>query len=292
MGRRPSILLYCLFMLLLVGWSQLPNSWETHRAFSSNDYTTHDTITILSPVVMYTSFYGLAGGAVLLFVMGIVSFRRHWLRYPVFALLLAICAFPMAVLFHAVINLDSWTTHGRITTDDGATYVFCDSSFLQGQLMALTHVESESWWGSRYKVLGTTNGDSPRSWASVIRPAGAENHYGQLYLTGDHRLVGLRGGNHCYLVYDLAANKSWNHDEVKTTSPFICLAADDELHEADVETMRKTIGERQPGQSGYPVRRTLVTAAAEQENRRAREVAAELLELVDGAAKQGAASDM
>ena len=84
------------------------------------------------------------------------------------------------------------------------------------------------------------NGDSPRSWASVIRPVGASDEYGQLYLKNGY-LIGVRYDNRCYLVYNLESGTAYGHGDIESLSPFICLAHGDSPNKLDVQRICERI---------------------------------------------------
>lgn len=123
--------------------------------------------------------------------------------------------------------------------------------------MALTRVDVESTWFTRLKVLGANNGDSPRSWASIVRPTNPKDEYGQLYLTQSNMLVGIRYDNKCYLAYDLDDKQFFGHGDIEHISPFICIDAIGNLHGEDIRSIEKTISEETPGTSGYPYKESL-----------------------------------
>ncbi len=262
--------------MLLGVWALVPVSWATRRPYIEGKMFSHDTITILSPFVSSILSWGSITVAACLLILSIRSKRWPRIEFPIVALLIAVVAFPCAGIAHIFSNLAPWTLHGRVTDSDGESYVFCDSSFLQGQLMAIGSIETENLLATEIKVLGVTNGDSPRSWASVIRPANPQNTYGQLYLTDQQMLVGIRYGNHCFLAYDLVSKKFYGHGDIKKASPFICLNADDELHVADLETIRKLIKESTADMNGYPHRDALESSIRHR-NPRVRAVAESLL---------------
>ena len=145
--------------------------------------------------------------------------------------------------------------------------------------MAIGRIKTENLLATEIKVFGITNGDSPRRWASVVRPANPQNIYGQLYLTDRLMLVGIRYGNHCFLAYDLSSKKLYGRKNIKKVSPFICLNADDELHVADIETIRKRIKEGTPDMNGYPHRDALESSIRHR-NPRVKAVAENLLEYI------------
>ena len=257
MNTRLSVILYAVAVAVFATWALLPTSWATERPYVSGEMFHYDSITILAPFVSSALFYASAVMAGILLILALLAYRWPVVRFPVVALLLAIAAFPYAGLHHTFSNLGPWTMHGRVSDSAGNSYVFCDSSFLQGQIMALTRVDSENGLLTRLKVLGANNGDSPRSWASVVRPMNPSDEYGQLYLTQLNMLVGTRYDNHCYLAYDLDNKQFFGHGDIEHVSPFICLDFDDDLHDDDIRSIEKAISESTAGTSGYPHKESL-----------------------------------
>lgn len=126
-----------------------------------------------------------------------------------------------------------WTKEAELVGPDGYTYSFMNMSFFQGQTMLL--VREKSGHPDSYEELGSNNGDFPRSWASVIRPAGADDDdYGQLYLSADNVIVGIRTGNKCFFAYAVEDRVFYGHGAIEETSPFVLLGAETKLHEPDV----------------------------------------------------------
>ena len=192
------------------------------------------SIESLDPLVQNLVGWSAFGAFLLLLVISSVSFKTNWPRWPAIGLLIGLALYPYCVLEHIFKNLAPWTTHGQITTDDGTTFVFCDSSFLQGQTMAIAEISSKDNLKTTFRVLVDNNGDSPRSWASVVRPERSTDEYGQLYLKDDF-LIGVRYENKCYLAYDLKNNKAYGHGEIELLSPFVCLSANDVPNEIDIQ---------------------------------------------------------
>jgi hypothetical protein len=192
------------------------------------------TIEILNPqisnVVSGTAF----AACVVVLCLSAVSFKTRWLRLPGLGLAMGLLLYPCCVFWHMFGNFGSWTTHGEIRTDDGTTFVFCDSSFLQGQTMAIAKITSQDNIRTTYQILVENNGDSPRSWASVIRPEGSPDDYGQLYLKND-LLIGVRYGNRCFLAYDLRTGTAYGHGDIESLSPFIALSAGDTPDMGDLQ---------------------------------------------------------
>lgn len=282
MNKRCTIGFYWFAIVLFVMFAFCPLSWDTPDLDAGpNDYGI-GTISVLRPLISTTLLWASVCVAFALLFLALLAYRWPVIRSPPIAILLAIVGLPLAGFTHAVRNLGPWTLHGTVTDADGSEYVFCDTSFLQGQVMAIGRIKNISLLGTRIEVLVSTRGDSPSTWASIVRPAPPRDIYGQLYLTNDRKLVGVRRDNHCYLVYDLAKDRFYGYDEVETISPFICLDSDDDLYEPDVDAIRKTILTSEPGWNGYPRRETL-EAGLEHPNPAVREVAAESLIIMDEA---------
>lgn len=172
--------------------------------------------------------------AAVLLVVTCISIRKQWVNYPTVGLILALLFYPFCVLKHAFTNIAPYNVHGQVMIAPGQQYVFLDSSFLQGQQMVIAQLEEVTRWQTTYRVLVRNNGDSPRSWASVIRPAMATNEYGQLYLRDDTFLLGVRHDNRAYLAYDLKKQIAYGHGDIELISPFIVLTQTSGMHADDV----------------------------------------------------------
>ncbi|MCA9449937.1 MAG: hypothetical protein KC931_22640, partial [Candidatus Omnitrophica bacterium] len=194
---------------------------------------------------------------------------------------LAVIGFPLAFLGALVYAVGPWTIEAESKGPNGEAYYFLDTSFLQGQTMALAKSDRISWWKQEFEVLGCNNGDSPRSWASVIRPAGAPaEDYGQLYWSPEDVLVGIRYDQKCFLAYDLPRDRFIGHDDVEELSPFILLGPDTVPHEPDVQAIREEIARVPEGGYLYPPGRPhidSVTPELNHPNPIVRELAAEFL---------------
>ena len=211
----------------------LYSNLEVSRSIYDDEFDL-TSIECLNPLIRHLVGWSAFGACLLLLVISSVSFKTNWLRWPAIGLLIGFSLYPYCVLRHTFRNLAPWTTHGEISTDDGKTYVFCDSSFLQGQTMAIAQISGKNNFKTTYRVLVDNNGDSPRSWASVFRPDGSTDEYGQLYLK-DGILVGVRYDNRCYLAYDLGNNKAYGHGDVELLSPFVCLSVSDVPNKVDIQ---------------------------------------------------------
>lgn len=232
-----TVLVYGFCVLWMLGFACLPYSWETRGESSFLG-----RITIIHPLLITTISWATLAMVAGLFIASCISIWRPWLRWPFLGIVITLLLFPICGIMQVGRNLGPWTMHGQVTTADGQRYVFLDSSFLQGQLMAIGRYEQEGWFSQSFEVLVDNNGDSPRSWASVIRPRGAQESYGQLYLHEGTFLLGVRLGNRAFLAYDLKERVAYGHGEIEALSPFILLTADNGLHEEDIASTCNTIG--------------------------------------------------
>ncbi len=108
--------------------------------------------------------------------------------------------------------------------------------------MAIAEVTSVGPLKTPYRVLVDNNGDSPRSWASLIRPCVSSDEYGRLYVC-NNILVGVRYDNRCYLAYDLNNGQAFGHGIIENLSPFICLGDADKPNAIDIERTWDQIAE-------------------------------------------------
>lgn len=227
-GWFRTILVYCAAVVFFLLFGSFEGSWSRHNA-------QFEMVAIerVHPFIWWLIGWSAFVIAVAMLVVSAVSFRRGWLRWPVIGLLIAFVVCPCCFFHHVLINLAHWTVHGQIQTEAGNKYVFCDSSFLQGQMMAIAEVGDVGTFTTSYRVLVYNNGDSPRSWASLIRPDKSSDEYGQLYLNNG-LLIGVRYNNRCFLAFDLQNQEDYGHDKVETLSPFVCLEAGATPSEIDV----------------------------------------------------------
>lgn len=150
--------------------------------------------------------------------------------------------YPAVVMLDFVTQIAPWRVEDRLMGPDGRTYLFLDSSFLQGQTMALATLETDNPIWLQAEVHGIAHGDSPRLWASIVRPSPLRvDDYGQLYFGPQGLLVGIRYENHCYLAYDPATDRFWGHEDVLELSPFSLLDRDSKLHAADVASTEQML---------------------------------------------------
>lgn len=258
---------------LFASWAFMPLSWEIQ---SPNDPAVTTTIARTKPLVADTMFYGVVVATGSLIVIAVWPKSEASAGRRLLALILAVVGFLGGGMLSLFNNLGPWTAHGEIQDRQGNQYIFCDSSFLQGQTMCLTKLAGETAFTTYYKVLGTNNGDSPRSFLTIVRPSNSTDSYGQLYLTNEQWLLGIRSDNHCYLAYDLANQKFYGHGDIEKLSPFLALEATQQLNAADVAKITKLLKEASAFRDGRPSKEGIEQGLAHS-NPEVRKLAAEWL---------------
>jgi hypothetical protein len=196
-------------------------------------------------------------------------------------LVLGVFGFAGSPVIFSFINLAPWLIFDTWHGPDGNVYSFVDSSFLQGQTMAITRRIDSSFLWHREKVLGCTNGDSPRSWATVIRPAGVEEQgYGQLMYSDSGWLLGMRYDERCYLAYHLPTGLFLGHGDIESISPFLLLDDQTDPNARDVAEMVGRFQPDYPLQVGRPTEHVL-QKGLEHPNPKVREISQHLLSIMD-----------
>jgi hypothetical protein len=185
---------------------------------------------------------GLAAAA---FIAAAISFKLSARHRGLQAAVLALFVVgPFSECARFASDPAPWQQYSALDHPNGARYAYIESSFLQGQLLAIARVESQRWYGAQYAGLETTNGDSPRSYASIVRPDPlAEPRYGQLHLGADGRVVAVRSRNHAYMVFDPNTDERWSHAKIYELSPFLLLDAQAKPVEHDVKLISYAIAD-------------------------------------------------
>lgn len=215
-------------------------------------------------------------------LVGILCFRRWWWRLGLMLVFLVLA--PASCAVGALNNVAPWRSYGRVTTKEGVDYRFMDSSFMQGQQMAIVRVEGRDRFCDNFAVVVLTNGDAPEAYIPIVRPENPVNEYGQLYLTADGWLVGVRYDNDMYMAYDLSTGKGYDNPDVEELSPFLCIGSDTKLYSPDVESVFATgIGVNDDSQGNrylksHQYRRETIAAALQHPNPEVRRIAQELLD--------------
>jgi len=226
------IVAYTLALSSFVGIASLP-FLETVLHNEQHDIV---RITVPDPGIQPAMAVYAIVGALALLGTGIVFILCRRSAFGAIAIVIALSGYCGSRIIAFMVNLSPWTTQAEVLAPDGHTYYFMDSSFWQGQLMAIAKLKSDTILTRTMEVHGVTNGDSPRSWASVIRPAGApEKDYGQLYVTDANMIIGIRYNYKCYLAYDTTSSRFYGFDDIEQLSPFVLIGPNTPMCESDIE---------------------------------------------------------
>lgn len=252
-------------------------------AFIRRDYTSHSnggisSITLparwISVVLLGSATLAAVTCVVCAVVLGL---KRRKMACAVL-LFTGLVGFSVALIKNIVSNLAPWTVEATLVVPESQTYAFLDSSFLQGQRMALGRQSHQNLLWTNYDVCGTTNGDDPLSWASVVRPSGApSDDYGQLYLAPSDVIVGIRTDHKCFFAYDLATERFIGRKDIENLSPFVLISEHTELNQLDIEGILHELRSRGRDQPGRP-RDIQLRAGLTHVNPRVRDIAKRMLQ--------------
>ena len=132
------------------------------------------------------------------------------------------------------------------------------------------------------EVVGKTRGGLYAPWSSVIRSAETNRVEGGLYLAPGNILVGVAEPNRAVLAYRLNPPVLFDFDAMYALSPFLLLDANQEPSQEDFARVRERIQKYETkGGAGYPYR-SEVWNGLKHPNPLVREMAKQLLELLDG----------
>ncbi len=232
----------------------------------------------LKPVAA-TAIWYLGGAALVSAIAGVtlsISRRRYGCGLLCFAMIVPVL--PYAALYRFFAGIAPWIPCSTEVGPDGQTYTFLYSSFMQGQTIALGRGERTGLLYTAYDILGDTNGDSPRSYALIVRPAErVRNFYGMLEQTDDGLLLGLRYDNHCYFAYDVNADRFTGREGIEGLSPFVLIGPESKLYDGDVESLI----EGRPSFEWQADVRPRLEEARQNANAQVRDVAAQALAALD-----------
>ena len=174
-------------------------------------------------------------------------------------------------------NLAPWGIGPEVIDDAGRRHHFGESSFLQGQTLAIIRTRDENIFYRHYDVLDETNGDSPRSYLRIVYPAGQPKIPGRVFLV-DGWLISLRNdNNHSYMAYDLKTDRAHGYGAIEALSPFLALDEHDELDPGDCAAF---LNESAAPAKGYPTTDAIRTGL-NHKNARVRAFAAEWLRKIE-----------
>jgi hypothetical protein len=222
--------------------------WGTHG----------NTLVILSPWVAPA----IGWTAALLAVASAVVLARH-VVWKVLLGLAILLVDGCATVTGAVVQGMGFSTCSSVRGVDGQTYTFLDLSFMQGQAMNLGVLRRSLLLASVYEDLGGTNGDSPRSWTSLVRQQESSDDYGQLRQTPGGTILGIRYDNHAFFAYSPRGHVFLGRDTIERISPFALLGPDAIPSGADVDRLMKIVGScawHQPRVPGCPMVEHFVVA--------------------------------
>lgn len=124
-----------------------------------------------------------------------------------------------------------WIVADEIDGPDGRRYALLDHSFLQGQTTVLAQRRSASFASRTFEVLVVGHTDSPREFASVVRPEGGPLR--NVYVSPDGVVVGLWGTS-AYVAAEVHGGSTWAGMTIGELSPFLLLGTDDRGRDADL----------------------------------------------------------
>jgi hypothetical protein len=253
----------------------LPRSREVKAASESPDGFNIASVTVLRTGVARAINLAAMGCFVALVVINVRSRRRRahtQARVAAVAVLLG----AVAPIISFLRDPAPWQIFDEARAEDGTNYCFAESHFLQGQTLILARVKEEAMFTRTVEVIVVTNGDSPRSYLLLVRPASAADGYGQVHLTESGWVLGLRSANQCYFAFDRRTGRRYGHGAVERLSPFLALGGADEPLESDVSTVKSALTEGTQGE-GAPSEEA-ISDGLDHSNPRVREVAAQLLD--------------
>jgi len=250
------------------------------------------TIYVLHPAVNQLLTRVWYGCGALLIVAAIWCACIGWRGRATHALVLAFVGLPASFFLCLMMDPAPWYAGESVTATDQHVYSYVESSFLQGQTLAIGRDEGSDWLYHQYRLMGDTNGDSPRLWIPLVRPAGVSDDYGQIYCSESGFVVGLRYENQCYMAYDTRAGQFFGHpstgepgEAITSISPFILIGPDTEFHWPDVAR----ILELATGEEASLINEAAVRQALDHPNPAVRELAKWILDLL--AARQDKKAD-
>ncbi len=224
----------------------LPWSWVVYAAPDAELRHQLVSVTVLRPEVCEAMNIAGLGCFITLVVLAISNAIRRDTNRAAVAVGVAVLG-PVAAVVSFVREPAPWRIYGEARAEDGTTYCFAESSFLQGQMLILARVRTETVFTRTLDPLTTTNGDIPRSYLRIVRPAGCTDGYGQVRLTESGWVLGLRSDNRCFFAYDRNTGQVHGNTAVEQLSPFLALTDTDELHEPDVASIASAMAKSQRG---------------------------------------------
>ena len=210
----------------------IPKTWAVHNSDDIQSIVILHHYNILIIVSLL--------GAALLMALAIASLKVKDVPFRAALWLLPLVLFPISLTRATFANLAPWETMGSTQDRFGNEYYFLESSFLQGQSLSVARQRSHSFFKDEYDVLATTNGDYPRYYLNIVRPANVPDGYGKVIISKDKWLVGLRSDNQMYLAYNLTSRTAFVGPRLYTLSPFLLIDNSTEMNKMDVQQVLST----------------------------------------------------
>lgn len=208
----------------------IPRTWAVR---SQDQFSNIESVVILSHYDLLIVVSLLA--AALLMVLAILSLQLKTVPFRAALWILPLILYPVSLTRATLANLGPWQILESAQDSYGNNYYFLEQSFLQGQLLSIARHKTHSFFKDEYEVLAVTNGDYPRHYLNIVRPANAQNLYGQVYVSKDKWVVGVRFDNQMYLAYNLTSKSIYVGPRLYTLSPFLLIDDETLMNQVDVE---------------------------------------------------------
>ena len=248
-------------------------------AFVPHDIPTGDPklFQLLRPGVRTTLQILILPGIALLLLSCVILIRRKRTVLGVLILpAIPVLFFLSAgrVLLH---NLGRGTIRDHVIAADGNRYCLVSFDVSDDSTTVAARVKSA---GLFYETIELLHDSHYRdSSLLVVRPMPFKTvEFGALYSTPSGFLVGLRGGNCCDLVYDLANKRFYGENDIGELSPFLLLNATSQLYAPDEAEIIRFI--RDPNAVVRPSRNAL-SQALTHPNPAVRQSAARILKAME-----------
>ena len=130
-------------------------------------------------------------------------------------------------------------------------------------------------------IIGSTNTDEPKAWASVITPADSSHlKNNQLFFSDAGTLVAIRRAQECFLAYDVNQDRFLGHNDIAGLSPFVLIGPDTTPSQRDIDGIISLMRSHRPPVPGYPLREQIASGLTHP-NPKVQEIAQQLLDLYE-----------